>query len=290
MKWHPYAENYPLLQGKEYEAFQQDIATCGVHEAVKYRLVKGEKEYLDGRNRARVCEDLKIECPEEYVEVADDQVEAFIDSLNLHRRHLTKEQRRARVDALRAKGESLRDIADKLHVHHSTVAQDVTDIEDTSGVGNPTPEAVLGRDGKKYKARTAARRSGKPAPKKTPTPAVEADGETEPLLDSLDMPVPPGLVPVFRKAHDFQDIVNQLNSINRQLGDLHKHAAGDRLNLQAAQIDLNNLKEDVSGAMPYAVCPVCNGIAKTRKANCNCKQRGWLDKTSYYALPKEYRK
>ena len=288
MKWHPYAENYPLLEGDEYVAFMKDIDARGVHEAVKYRMVNGDREYLDGRNRARVCEDLKIECPEECVEVADDQVAAFIDSLNLHRRHLTKEQRQARVGILRAQGEGLRGIADKLGVHHSTVAQDVANIEDRSGVGNPTPETVVGRDGKKYKARTAARRTGKPTPKK-PTTAVEANGESAQLLDSLDMTVPPGLVPVFRKAREFQDIVNQLNAINRQLGEIHKHAGGDRLNLQAVQIDLNNLKEGVSSAMPYAVCPVCKGIAKTGKLNCPCKERGWLDKTSYHALPQEFR-
>jgi hypothetical protein len=285
MRRHSSADNYPLLEGEAYEAFKRDIAARGVHEAVKYRMVNGDREHLDGRNRARVCEDLKIECPEECVEVADDQVAAFIDSLNLHRRHLTKKQRQARVDALHAKGESLRGMAAKLGVHHSTVAQDVADIEDRSGVGNPPPETVVGRDGKNYKARTAARRSGKPAAKKKRT----ANGETEPLFDSLDMPVAPGLVPVFRKAREFQDIVNQLNAINRQLGELHKHAAGARLNLQAAQIDLSNLKEGVSSAMPYAVCPVCKGIAKTGKLNCPCKERGWLDKTSYHALPQEFR-
>jgi hypothetical protein len=106
MKWHPYAENYPLLKDEAYDDFKADIADRGVHEAVKYRIVNGEKEYLDGRNRVQACKDLRVTWPEERVEVADDQVEQYIDSLNLHRRHLSAEQRKARVDILRQRGQS----------------------------------------------------------------------------------------------------------------------------------------------------------------------------------------
>ena len=42
ISFHPYSETYPLLEGEEYEAFKTDIATTGVREALKYRLVKGK--------------------------------------------------------------------------------------------------------------------------------------------------------------------------------------------------------------------------------------------------------
>jgi hypothetical protein len=58
MEWHPYAESYPLLEGEEYEAFKLDIAVNGQQEPVKYRVVEGKKQGLDGRNREGACQDL----------------------------------------------------------------------------------------------------------------------------------------------------------------------------------------------------------------------------------------
>jgi hypothetical protein len=173
MKWHPYAENYPLLEEKEYDLFKADVAARGVREAVKYRVVNGEKEYLDGRNRVQACKDMRVTWPEERVEVADDQVEQFIDSLNLHRRHLTQDQRKARVAILLQRGQSTRQAAEALRVSHSTVQRDAADLEST-GTNVPVDRnrSVVGKDGKRRKARTAARRTGTPAPKKKPKPLL----------------------------------------------------------------------------------------------------------------------
>ena len=97
MEFHPYATGYPPLEDDEHEALKADIANNGVREPVKFRLVDGKKQYLDGRNRLRACDDLGIPCPVQLVEVEDAHVEDYIDSLNLHRRHLTREQKRERI-------------------------------------------------------------------------------------------------------------------------------------------------------------------------------------------------
>jgi hypothetical protein len=146
-----------------------------VREALKYRVVNGKKEGLDGRNRLRACADLGINCPEERVSVEDSDVEDYIDSLNLHRRHLTREQRQERVLRLRAKGRSIRDIADTVGVSPSTVHSDIKDAEASSAVQNRTaedgqpsatsPKTIAGRDGKKHPSR---KKGGK---KKTPKEA-----------------------------------------------------------------------------------------------------------------------
>jgi hypothetical protein len=172
LTFHPYAETYSLLEGDEYESFKADIAARGVREALKYRVVNGKKEGLDGRNRLRACADLGIACPEEEVSVFDADVEDYIDSLNLHRRHLTREQRQDRVLRLRARGQSLRNIADAVGVSPATVLKDITDAEASAGVQNQTPgesqpstkspKTVTGQDGKTYSSRKPRKKKAKP--------------------------------------------------------------------------------------------------------------------------------
>ncbi len=172
LNFHAYAETYPLLEGEEYESFKTDIAIGGVREALKYRVVNGRKEGLDGRNRLRACADLGIPFPEEEVSVEDDDVENYIDSLNLHRRHLTREQRQDRVMRLRARGQSIRTIADTVGASPATVVKDIKDAEASAGVQNRTPEndqpstksskTVTGRDGKTYSSRQPGKKKAEP--------------------------------------------------------------------------------------------------------------------------------
>jgi hypothetical protein len=168
MEWHPHALTYPLLEGEEYEAFKKDIRENGQREAVKYRMYRGQKQGLDGRNRECACKELGIDCRYEKVFVDDADVEAYIDSRNLHRRHLTAEQRRNRVLALRAGGQSTREIAASLGVSQTTVVNDLKGDEAAPGEQNCSPEArngakstipaspqpprVTGKDGKSYPA------------------------------------------------------------------------------------------------------------------------------------------
>lgn len=179
MEFHPYAESFPLLDGKKYERFRADIAsTGGPRQPIKYRLVNGgTKQGLDGRNRIRACDDLELPCPEEKVTVPDDEVEAYIDSLNLHRRHLTQEEqmeeraaRVKRVAELRAKGQSYRQIAEQEGISQTQAKRDAesseTENEENINVSTVTPvtvennetasnpEVVTGKDNKTRKAKT----------------------------------------------------------------------------------------------------------------------------------------
>jgi transposase len=74
-------------------------------------------------------------------------------ALNLHRRHLSREQRRELVVTLRQRGWSLRRIADLLGVSLGTVAGDAQ-VFKTEHL-SPT---ITGADGKQYPA-------GRPKPK-----------------------------------------------------------------------------------------------------------------------------
>jgi hypothetical protein len=81
---HPAAEIFPAMRPEEFAALKADIKANGQRDPVTLH----EGTLLDGRNRARACRELKIECKtEEWGGEGGDPV-AFVLSRNLHRRHL----------------------------------------------------------------------------------------------------------------------------------------------------------------------------------------------------------
>ena len=56
MKFHPAADFFPLLNGKEFEKLKADIEANGLLEPIMVH----EDQILDGRNRWLACEDLGI--------------------------------------------------------------------------------------------------------------------------------------------------------------------------------------------------------------------------------------
>jgi hypothetical protein len=165
LQWHPYAESYPLMKGKAYEELREDIKDHGVTDPAKFRIKNRQRQFLDGRNRARVCEELGIKLPTKQVSVSDEDVENWIDSHNLHRRHLTPEEqeikRKERIDRVserRAAGESTRAIAEAEGISQGQVRRDLAagespDSPDDNESSKPAQNGtVTGTDGKTYPA------------------------------------------------------------------------------------------------------------------------------------------
>jgi len=88
LKTHPAADIFPLLEGPEFEALVLDIIEHGQREPI----VVHDGAILDGRNRYRACQSLGIE-PVTKAWDGEDTPEAFVVSMNLHRRHLNESQR-----------------------------------------------------------------------------------------------------------------------------------------------------------------------------------------------------
>ncbi|MBP3959580.1 hypothetical protein J8F10_30415 [Gemmata sp. G18] len=155
-EFHPIAERYPLLSGEEYETFKDSLGANG--QKVEIELFEGK--ILDGRNRYRACVDLGIEPKVKVFVGTANEAAVHSDVLNLDRRHLTREQKRA-VIAYKVRenpNRSDRSIAAEVGVDNKTVAS-VRRVEcDTpaqAGEESPhLPEPVAqkreGRDGKKY--------------------------------------------------------------------------------------------------------------------------------------------
>lgn len=87
VKFHEYANLFPMLDGQAYRDFVEDIRANGVHEPI----VKMGECILDGRNRYVAARECGIEYP--VTDYEGDDPLAFVISLNLKRRHLNESQR-----------------------------------------------------------------------------------------------------------------------------------------------------------------------------------------------------
>jgi ribosomal protein S13 len=91
-KVHPAADIYPLIEGDEYKELRDSIHKNGLRDPVV--LTNDGKFLVDGRNRLKVCRELKMSpdivlLPEEYCE---QEIIDFIMDHNSRRRHLTVSQ------------------------------------------------------------------------------------------------------------------------------------------------------------------------------------------------------
>jgi hypothetical protein len=121
LKIHPAAELFPMLSNAELQELAADIKKKGLLFPISIYGKTGE--LLDGRNRLAACEIAGVE-PSRYCYPGDDPI-GFVLSANIHRRHLTDEQKRdliARVLMLDPK-QSDRKIAKAVKRDHKTVAK-----------------------------------------------------------------------------------------------------------------------------------------------------------------------
>jgi N6-adenosine-specific RNA methylase IME4 len=86
---HPIADIFPMISGKEFVDLKADIKANGCHEPV----VLYEGRILDGRNRFKACQEVGVE--PKFIEYQGSDPIGFVISLNLHRRHLSSDQRAA---------------------------------------------------------------------------------------------------------------------------------------------------------------------------------------------------
>lgn len=116
------------MSAAEFEALKADIAQHGQRE----RVWTYQGQIIDGRHRARACEELGLPVATQIYEGDESNLVAFVVSLNLHRRHLDESQRGlvaaklSNLDHGQKKsdapiGVSQHDAAEMLNVGHRTV-------------------------------------------------------------------------------------------------------------------------------------------------------------------------
>jgi hypothetical protein len=90
LAFHPAAELFPLMHGEEFDALVADIRATGQRDPV---VLHHDGRVLDGRNRVSACQALGIEPHSILWDGKPGEELAYVISRNLHRRHLTTEER-----------------------------------------------------------------------------------------------------------------------------------------------------------------------------------------------------
>jgi len=96
LEFHPLADLFPLIEGEEFDQLVEDIRANGL----RHTIILHEGKILDGRNRYRACLAASVEPEtmvwrEEWPHHGRGGALAYVLSVNLHRRHLTTDQRAA---------------------------------------------------------------------------------------------------------------------------------------------------------------------------------------------------
>jgi hypothetical protein len=87
LSFHPLSEMFPLLEGERFTELVEDIRRNGL----QHKISLYEGKILDGRNRYRAARELGIEIQTEIYSGTDPL--GYVLSANLHRRHLSENQR-----------------------------------------------------------------------------------------------------------------------------------------------------------------------------------------------------
>jgi len=118
--FHAAADLFPLMAEEELGELRQDIAAHGLREPV----VLCEGKILDGRNRYLACQKLGISSEtREFDAAVEGDPFDYVLSANLHRRHLTAQQRREVAAKLLKEDptKSDRRVAEQVKTDHKTV-------------------------------------------------------------------------------------------------------------------------------------------------------------------------
>lgn len=135
----------PRLSDDEYASLEASIREHGIQVPI---LVDENKSIIDGHHRHEIAERLGIECPRRFaIDLSDEQKRTLALSLNVDRRHLTRDQRRQLVESsLKADPHlSDRQHAERTGVSPTTVGARRSELEAAGLVSNL--DTRTGKDG-----------------------------------------------------------------------------------------------------------------------------------------------
>jgi ParB-like chromosome segregation protein Spo0J len=289
---HPAAEIFPLMGEADLQELAADIKAHGQREPVAFY----RDQLLDGRNRWLACRLAGVD--PETCEIDDDDSfdpEAYVISVNAHRRHLTPEQRSycRGDDYLRAKrghGGDRKSSAQNAHlifptaeqvaakhgVNQATIRRDaefaaaVDEIGDNvgtaakaeilagkakSGLNKSDVIEVAQAEPEKMSAALAAKKAAKSATK----PPAAKPPSPGPTTDELGATLPGKMRPAFDMRDIFTSILSDLRGIKKRVDALATSAAGVYLSDKELAGELDNVIRALKYGKPYAICPQCKG-------------------------------
>lgn len=254
LPFHPLAEQYPLMSAAEIEALADDIREYGLVQPI----VVWKQQIIDGRNRYLACTRYGLPCRFHDYRGNEESLEAYIASLNEHRRHLTSGDRERiqaerikrikRVQEARKAGKSLRTIAEEEGVSHTQIKNDLEESSTVKGFtvesakpeekpqaeAQKQPETVIGKNGKTYKAS-----SKKPEPEvKKEEPKKPESEKKEPAkvippspVDGWGIPVQPHAQEAFEAVEHFNELIQLIQKAKKKFNEVASMPGGAFLTL-----------------------------------------------------------
>ena len=177
LPFHPLADMFPPMTEAEFSDLVADIDKHGLRQEIDV----WQGQVLEGCHRAKACEQLGIEPRYRERRFSDEsEARAYVISQNIHRRHLTVEQKRYVIAALLKADPtaSNRKIAETAKVDKNTVANQRKKMETTGEIHQL--KKTVGKDNKPRT--TKPRRASEPRPTKT---TVRVDADSEPKCSRL---------------------------------------------------------------------------------------------------------
>lgn len=145
----------PPLSPEEYQELHDDIAANGV----LVPIIEDENGVIiDGHHRSKIASELGIPCPVETLDgKTEEEKRGMAFTLNLKRRHLNREQRRALIaESLKQDPQlSNREHARRTGAHQTTVGTVREELVGRGQVSNL--DTSIGADGKSYRASRPSR-------------------------------------------------------------------------------------------------------------------------------------
>ncbi|WP_370291531.1 ParB N-terminal domain-containing protein [Nocardioides sp.] len=230
----------PRLADDEYAALEKSIQEHGIQVPI---VVDENASVIDGHHRKEIADRLGIDCPRRTAaDLTDEQKRTLALSLNLDRRHLTREQKRALVLASIKADPHLSDRqhAERTGADHKTVGVRRAELEATGEI--PQSEVRIGANG-----------VGKPLP---PKPAPESEIECQrPTPSTAPVQQPPArrrrpLPDAFRDAA--YDAEKKLEALARLVADDRwpKNAEEVAARNRHYLIRINDLVQQVINSLP----------------------------------------
>jgi ParB-like chromosome segregation protein Spo0J len=161
---HPFSAMFPPITAEDFDKLVDDIKKNGLLQSI----IVYQDKILDGNNRYRACLQANVK-PRftELVESSDASAQRYVISANIHRRHLSPDQRREIIATLlRADPtKSNRQVADTAKASHHTVEDVRAKLEATGQLAQL--DKTTGADGKTRKRKAKPKGSGGPKGNKT---------------------------------------------------------------------------------------------------------------------------
>ena len=284
IEMHPSLDDYDPLSPEELSRLRASIKKSGCFQPVLIWQNNGHQWLMDGRHRWTIGNELKVTVGMRIINGTEEEAVALAAEMNDARRHRTEEHRLARIERVkeaRKLGLSTRAIAEKEKTSQTQTRRDLASGEPGGGSTEEKPPenqeekaeektpTVTGSDGKRYKQKRTLAAGGK-RKKKPPRPADK---------DATGREIPPHLRDVFGDC-SLGDLAASLPGAVRII-----KSAGmwnNWLKLEPSVTAAETLHETLDRSLPYAVCPVCEGVqGEECQKGVGCEGRSWVPKWKF---------